>query len=193
MGSAGNPVGYTNWGPVEPNGFIPGNLSVEDGLQFYGLGSGHLTKQWNDFPDSGRQSSTGIRYGSLGFIVESNQLFTSLPEPPGDLQVFPPESQACQPPDNDGDGIADNEDECPNSDLSATVVIDGCDSGVPNPLFPTGCTISDLIAACSEGASNHGQFVSCVSHMTNDLKKAGTITGQQKGAIQSCAAQADIP
>jgi hypothetical protein len=41
--------------------------------------------------------------------------------------------------------------------------------------------------------SNHGQFVSCVSHMTNDLKKAGTITGQQKGAIQSCAAQADIP
>jgi hypothetical protein len=29
--------------------------------------------------------------------------------------------------------------------------------------------------------------------VTNDLKKAGTITGQQKGAIQSCAAQADIP
>jgi hypothetical protein len=27
--------------------------------------------------------------------------------------------------------------------------------------------------------------------VTNDLKKAGTITGQQKGAIQSCAAQAD--
>jgi hypothetical protein len=86
-----------------------------------------------------------------------------------------------------------NGDECPDSDLSTTVVIDSCDSGVTNTLFPTGCTISDLIAGCTEGASNHGQFVSCVSHMTNDLKKAGTITGQQKGAIQRCAAQANIP
>jgi hypothetical protein len=84
----------------------------------------------------------------------------------------------------------DTEDECPDSDLSATVVIDGCDSGVPNTVFPSGCTIPDLIATCAEGASNHGQFVSCVSHLTNDLKKAGTITGQQKGAIQSCSAQA---
>jgi hypothetical protein len=84
-------------------------------------------------------------------------------------------------------------DECSNSDLSATVIIDGCNTGVPNTLFPRGCTISDLIAACAEGASNHGHFVSCISHLTNDLKKAGTITGPQKGAIQSCAAQANIP
>ena len=89
--------------------------------------------------------------------------------------------------------LEENEDECPNSVLSPTVVIDGCNSGVPNPLFPSGCTISDLIAECAEGAGNHGQFVSCVSHVTNGLKKAGTITGQQKGAIQSCAAQANIP
>jgi len=54
-------------------------------------------------------------------------------------------------------------------------------------------TISDLIVACAEGARNHGKFVSCVSHLTNQLKKVGTITGQQKGAIQSCAAQANIP
>ena len=94
--------------------------------------------------------------------------------------------------DSDGDGIVDNDDACPNSDLSATVVIDGCNSGVPNSVFPSGCTISDLIAACAENPSNHGQFVSCVSHLTNDLKKGGTITGQQKGAIQSCAGKAHI-
>jgi hypothetical protein len=99
----------------------------------------------------------------------------------------------CKEPDDDGDGVPNDEDECPDSDLSATVAIDGCDSGVPNTVFPSGCTIPDLIATCAEGASNHGQFVSCVSHLTNDLKKAGTITGQQKGAIQSCAAQAHIP
>jgi len=84
-------------------------------------------------------------------------------------------------------------DQCADSDRSATVVVDRCNSGVTNTLFATGCTISDLISECATGASNHGQFVSCVAHLTNDLKKAGTITGQQTGAIQSCAAQAHIP
>ena len=96
-------------------------------------------------------------------------------------------------PDTDDDGVPDSADECPNSDLSTTVVIDSCNSGVTNTVFPSGCKISDLIAECAEDARNHGQFVSCVSHLTDDLKQAGTITGQQKGAIQSCAGQADIP
>ena len=79
------------------------------------------------------------------------------------------------------------------SDLSPTVVIDGCDSEVTNILLPTGCSLSDEIAMCAASAENHGKFVSCVSHMTNDLKKDGIITGKEKGAIQSCAAQANIP
>jgi concanavalin A-like lectin/glucanase superfamily protein len=97
------------------------------------------------------------------------------------------------PPDQDDDGIPDTEDTCPASDLSVTVVIDHCASGVPNTWLPNGCTISDLSAERADGASDHGQFVSCVAHVTNDLKKAGTITGLQKGAIQSCAAQAAMP
>ena len=79
------------------------------------------------------------------------------------------------------------------SDLSPTVVIDGCDSEVANILLPTGCSLSDEIAMCAASAGNHGKFVSCVSHMTNDLKKDGIITGKEKGAIQSCAAQANLP
>jgi len=95
--------------------------------------------------------------------------------------------------DSDGDGVADVEDACPASDLSPTVVIDGCDSGVGNPLFPDGCTISDLVSACAAAAGNHGQFVSCVSSLTNDLKSAGVISGEEKGAIQSCAAGSSLP
>ena len=113
--------------------------------------------------------------------------------PPGTFAPDPG-STACSPSsDTDEDGVPDGEDDCPDSDLRLTVLIDECNAGVSNTVFPNGCTISDLIASCAEGASNHGQFVSCVSHVTNDLKKAGTITGQQKGAIQRCAAQADIP
>ena len=73
------------------------------------------------------------------------------------------------------------------------VIIDGCDTGVTDQGLDGGSTISDKIAECAAGAGNHGQFTSCVAHLTNDLKRAGIITGQEKGAIESCAAQADIP
>jgi hypothetical protein len=94
--------------------------------------------------------------------------------------------------DSDGDGVPDGSDACPNSNLSPTVVIDGCNTGVPNTLFANGCTISDEIAECAAGASNHGQFVSCVAKLTTQLKKQGTITGNQKGAIDSCAGKSSI-
>ena len=96
-------------------------------------------------------------------------------------------------PDADLDGLPDNFDCEPHSNLAPTVVIDGCDSGVTNFLFTSGCTLSDLIAHIAADSTNHGQFVSGVSNLTNELKKAGLITGAQKGSIQSCAAGANIP
>jgi hypothetical protein len=66
-------------------------------------------------------------------------------------------------------------------------VIDTCDSGVRNHLFPDGCNFGDQIAACGAGAKNHGQFVSCVAHVVNAWKKAGLITGQQGSRIVRCA------
>lgn len=95
--------------------------------------------------------------------------------------------------DSDGDEICNDEDSCPYSNLEATIIIDGCDSKVENHLFGDGCTMRDLIGDCENNPASHGKCVSCVSHLTNAWKKAGLITGKQKGAIQSCAAQADIP
>ena len=97
------------------------------------------------------------------------------------------------PGDSDGDGVPDDVDCQPNSDLSATVVIDGCDSMVPNVLFGNGCTILDLICFCADEANNHGQFVNCVAQLTNDLERLGIISRQEKGAILRCAAQANLP
>ena len=99
----------------------------------------------------------------------------------------------CTSPDADEDGVPDAEDQCLDSTVTPTVVIGGCDSRVFNPVFPSGCTIFDSVHQCADGADNHGQFVSCVAHLTNELKRAGVITGQQKGAIQGCAAQAEVP
>ena len=94
---------------------------------------------------------------------------------------------------SDGDGVPDGRDQCLGSSRDATVIIDGCNSGVTNTTFSTGCRISDQINDCTVGAADHGAFVSCVANLTNTLKANGTITGQQKGAIQSCAARARIP
>lgn len=94
---------------------------------------------------------------------------------------------------SDGDGVPDGRDFCLGSDSNATVIIDGCNSGAPNAQVSGGCKISDLIEGCADGAHNHGQFVSCVSGVTNTLRRNGTITNAQRGAINSCAASADIP
>ena len=96
--------------------------------------------------------------------------------------------------DTDGDGVQDIDDQCPGSDLSATVLINGVNTGMQNTAAnPAGCTFADLVQEmideCLDDAKNHGQFVSCVSHETNILKRAKTITGKQKGKIQSIVAK----
>jgi len=97
------------------------------------------------------------------------------------------------PDDSDDDGVSDEEDDCPDSDLGTTIVIDGCDTGVENEFLEDGCTMADLIVQCADGVSDHGAFVLCVAHLTNFWKCSGLINGGNKGHIQSCAAQADIP
>ena len=96
--------------------------------------------------------------------------------------------------DTDGDGVPDDVDECPNSDFSPTVLINGVNTGIANTdVNPAGCTFADIVTemidTCLDDAKNHGQFVSCVSHETNILKRAKTITGKQKGKIQSIVAK----
>jgi hypothetical protein len=106
-------------------------------------------------------------------------------------QVQPPSPEVV---DSDADGVPDDGDVCPGSDLSAGVIINGLDTGIQNSAVnPAGCTFADLmvemVETCLAGAKNHGQFVRCVSHETNLLKRAKTITGKQKGKIQSIVAK----
>jgi hypothetical protein len=91
-------------------------------------------------------------------------------------------------PDADLDGVADSADCRVHSDFRPTIIIGDENTGVPNVLFGNGCTTSDLIANLQDNAKNHGQFVSGVAHLTNELKDEGLVTGAQKGAIQSAAA-----
>lgn len=96
-------------------------------------------------------------------------------------------------PDADLDGVADGNDCEPHSDLLPTIVINGCDTGVTNTLFANGCTVSDLISHIAANSNNHGNFVNGVAHLTDELRNAGLISGNQKGKIQSCAAGSNLP
>ena len=107
------------------------------------------------------------------------------------------QAQVPPPPpvvDTDGDGVQDIDDQCPTSDLTLNVIINGVDTGIQNTgANPAGCTFADLVVemieTCLADAKNHGRFVRCVSHETNLLKRAKTITGKQKGKIQSIVAK----
>lgn len=73
--------------------------------------------------------------------------------------------------------------------LAQTVVIGQCDSGVPEMLVGGGVTLSEWIDDSASHARNHGQFVSDVASLANELKRSGILTGRQAGALLGCAAK----
>ncbi len=90
--------------------------------------------------------------------------------------------------DADGDGIIDGQDACGQSQLTDTIIVDWCDTGVTNHLFDDGCTMADLVAECQLDARNHGGVVSCVSARARQWRDAGLINGEEVGRIVSCRA-----
>jgi PKD repeat protein len=88
--------------------------------------------------------------------------------------------------DSDGDGITDDIDVCPNSNLLPTITINGCDAGIENRLFADGCTMADLIADCYANSQSHGAFVSCSEHFINDWRGSGLITSAEQRDIKDC-------
>jgi hypothetical protein len=95
---------------------------------------------------------------------------------------------ACDP-DDDNDGYPDDSDSCDFSDLTPALIIHGCDPATPNLLGNDGCTFSDDITEAAAEADNHGSYVSKVTRLMNVARKAGLVSGAQKGAVTSCAAR----
>ncbi len=120
-------------------------------------------------------------------------------------------------PDVDGDGVDNSADNCPvtpntdQSDFDSDGMGDVCDpdadgDGVDNDadscpvtligsiVNSSGCSIAQLCpcAGPRDGAGfwrNHGQYVSCIAHVSSSFKKSGLITGSDQGATVSFAGQ----
>jgi len=80
-------------------------------------------------------------------------------------------------PDSDGDGVSDEQDQCPDTPVGS--IVDA-----------RGCSIAQLVA-CDGQWKNHGQYVSAVAKMCEQFLSAGLITEEQKDAIVEAAAGSD--
>jgi hypothetical protein len=96
--------------------------------------------------------------------------------------------------DADGDGVPDDLDDCPDSNLVATVVIGNITTTVENVVDLHGCSIMDLLEELEPegGYRNHGAFVSRATKLFKSLHKEGLITKQEKKLLQKAAAKSNV-
>jgi hypothetical protein len=112
--------------------------------------------------------------------------------------LFEPRSDSSSLVDFDGGGVfiatpEPDRDQCPDSDQSATIVIDGNDTGVENVLTDTGCTIQDLIVQASDDAADRTEFIRGVALLTRSLLRDGLITAEEASILRTAASQALFP
>ena len=88
---------------------------------------------------------------------------------------------------------SDEFDHCVPSVLGGFVDVgSGPTSIANNDVDADGCSIQDLVNECIASASNHGQYVSCIAHLANDLRKSGVITNKQSTELKNGAAKSQI-
>ena len=75
--------------------------------------------------------------------------------------------------------------------VPTTIIIDGIDTGIDDFQYQ-GKLVSKHLADCAAAAKNHGDYVSCVTKLTNALKKAGLLTNNQKQIIMDAAAKSSV-
>jgi hypothetical protein len=117
---------------------------------------------------------------------------------PDDEDNCPNDSNPRQA-DADDDGIGNACDDEPFDDVSGLCPCDMCPTDLEDleelgiPGVPGGHDYNKLVdkVTCnySRDWKNHGEFVSCVTHVTNFLKSKGQISNSEKGNIQSDAAR----
>ena len=79
----------------------------------------------------------------------------------------------------------------------ATVIVNGCDTGVANDLIATGARLADQarawFGACEASTSNTRAFDACVDDVTKAASKANVISARQGTQLRRCALQSRLP
>ncbi|MGN6134192.1 MAG: hypothetical protein ACTHOU_06795 [Aureliella sp.] len=97
--------------------------------------------------------------------------------------------------DSDGDQIPDSLDDCPNSDFSPLVDVGSGATTIDNVALGVdefGCTVQDRVNECADAAKNHGQYVSCIGQLADELYNSGDITKAQRQQMKTGAAKSSV-
>jgi len=166
---SGNGTEYKNLGSTSR---VEGSYNWNEFVKYVYDNKEGLQVNFNsDWCMAGLEFGTEIWYGEGEFRVDNYQVAVS----EGDL---------------DNDGIATKVDQCASTPQTETVYFGTCNSGVADVVQADGCSISDELSACDiNTAKNRGQYRSCISGVSNQLKKSGLLSGRDKGKIQQCAAK----
>ena len=81
------------------------------------------------------------------------------------------------PADGDGDGVPDDQDECPNTAPGAVVDANGCSL--------------DQLCPCDGNWRSHAQYLSCLIRVTRQFQRQGLITASERRAIVREALRSD--
>lgn len=167
----GNRSNYTSWAMT---GMTPDGMNSQLNLNLRGP-SNSLFESTAEFP----------RFVNTPRYVNAT-LFSNVETAEGDDVVYlygPVTEVNYLTADSDGDGINDDVDACPASDISRSVVVGATDTGVTNSVDSVGCSVTDKVLACEADARNRGDYVSCVSHLAKQLRVEGVISNPDHGAL----------
>lgn len=102
--------------------------------------------------------------------------------------------------DDDDDGVPDESDNCPRGILFAigsTILFSGCDTGVPNVVLGSGCTMVDVLAhylleaeirVFEDGEQSARKYwINSVKEIANWWFEGGLVTKKQAKAMERCA------
>ncbi|MFG2359914.1 OmpL47-type beta-barrel domain-containing protein, partial [Streptomyces sp. NPDC048521] len=81
--------------------------------------------------------------------------------------------------------------DCPERDDRSTVFVGSINTGVPNRVTASGCTINELIED-HRSWDRHGAFVSHVGEIIATLRKEGVVDQREAAEIKKAAGQSDI-
>ena len=200
-GNAGDDISISITSINEIDAIVSGTLysgmaTTTDGITWYDGGAEMVYIQhicyWG-VPDG--VIVDGLKYTFNYELAETGSYTLAIMSEGGTEYLVETSGISCDT-DTDGDGCPDSEDAVLNSNMEEFVVIDGCNTGVPNRMVfgePCGTMMSDVIDVLEAGTyKNHGAFVREMAQLTEMWVEIGLITEEEKDMLMACAGQSSI-